>query len=372
MAVLYTYVGYPLLISVAARRRLALSSAHDAAASPSSGSFTPRTMSVVIAAYNEQSVIADRVSDARAQDYPAGCLDVIVVADGSTDRTAELAAAAGATVLWEPVRRGKSAAVNRGVAASAADLVCLTDANCWFSPGALLALAAPFADPSVAVVSGAKTVHGSSAHGEGEGLYWKLEARLKAAESVFGCTSGAPGEICGLRRSTFRPIPAGVINDDFHLSCDALALGQAVTYAPRAIAREPVSPTLAEEYERRTRISAGTWQTTLTHLRLCDPRGGWIAVSFVSHRVLRSVVVPLLLPVMLVASVLGSKGPGRRVGRLLLSGQLVVYGAAAAGVLGVTRLAAPMQFVLTNLAAVRGGLRFVRRAQPVAWQRARR
>lgn len=360
----YTYLGYPALISVAAAGRRRTTDQPRRADMP--------TMTVLVAAHDEEQVIAQRVADVRQQDYPADRLEVLVVADGSTDSTAELARAAGARVLWEPDRRGKSVAVNRGIAASGSELVCLTDANCRFAPGALRALATCFTDSRVAVVSGAKTVSGTSAHGQGEGLYWRLEARLKAAESVFGCTSGAPGEICGLRRATVRPIPETVINDDFHLACDALARGLQVRYAPEAVALEPVSPALGDEYERRTRIGAGTWQTSLSYLTLADPRRGWVAVSFISHRLLRSILVPLLLPALLAASCAATaRGPRGR-GWVLLTGQIALYGGAAAGALGLPRMAAPMQFVLTNLATLRGGIRHLSGRQPVAWHRAPR
>lgn len=110
---------------------------------------------------------------------------------------------------------------------------------------------------------------------------------------------GAPGEICGVRRSKFRPIPTDMINDDYHLVCDALSRGYEVHYAPGAVASEAVSATMAAEFERRTRIGAGIWQTTIAHRSLADPRGGWRAVTFFSHRVLRSIVVPTLLPPLL-------------------------------------------------------------------------
>lgn len=358
----YTYVGYPLLVVAAARvrerrRGRAVPVRRD-----------PPTMTVLVPAYNEAGVIDGKIRDALAQDYPPDKLDVVVVADGSDDGTARIARRRGVTVLWQPQREGKSAAVNRGMAAATGDLVCLTDANCRLTPGSLRALADAFVDPAVAVVSGAKTVSGDGAKGAGEGLYWRVEARQKQAESTFGCTMGAPGEICGIRHSAFRHIPPGIVTDDFYIACDALVRGLQVRYTSGAVAAEEVSPTLADEFERRARIGAGTWQTTLGHLCLADPRRGWTAFAFVSHRLLRNVVVPPLLPLLgLVSARNAMRG---RDTRMILEAQAVVYLAAAIGAISDSPVvAAPFQFVLMNLATLRGAARFLTRRQPSAWRK---
>ena len=363
--VAYTHVGYPLVLGLAAqrRRRRAMATPH-AVDLPS--------LTVVIAARDEEQVIAEKLRDVLSQDYPADRLEVVVVADGSSDRTAEVAARLGARVLHAPMAAGKSAAVNRGVAVARGRLVCLTDANCALAPGALRALVEPFMrDPSVAVVSGEKVVVGGGARGAGEGLYWRLESHVKRAESEFGVVVGAPGEICGLRRAHFRPIPTHVINDDYHVSCDALARGLKVAYAPGARAVETVSASLRDEFARRTRIAAGTWQTTFAYLTLADPRRGVVAVAFVSHRVLRSIVVPALLPLLLGASA----APCRRsrVAAVLLSAQSTFYGLAVAGFFTDTRATAiPCQFLLTNVASLHGGFRHFARRQPPMWEKVQR
>ncbi|MDP8977771.1 MAG: glycosyltransferase family 2 protein [Actinomycetota bacterium] len=356
---LYAYVGYPLLVGLASRiagRR----------GPPAPSGQSPPTLSVIVCAYDERDFIADKVADIGAQDYPPERLEIIVVADGSRDDTAAVARRLGARVLWRPERAGKAAAVNRGAAAARGDILCLTDANCRLAPGSLRALVAPFADPRVAVVSGAKTVQGPGARGTGEGLYWRVEAYLKRCESALGCTMGAPGEICGVRRRTFRPLPVSTVCDDYHMVCDALARGLRVAYAADAVATETVSATVAGEFERRTRIGAGTWQATLAHLRLLDPRGGWTAVAFLSHRVLRSLVVPPLLPALWLSSLRRARHGG--LPRLLAALQAGAYAAAGAGALSDARVfAVPFQFALTNIATARGALRYVLGKQPSAW-----
>jgi biofilm PGA synthesis N-glycosyltransferase PgaC len=371
-----TYVGYPILVTTVARRR-SRRGARAAALGPERPSAPTSwpSMTVVVAAYNEAAVIERKVADLRRQDYP-GRVRVLVVADGSTDETAARARAAGADVLHKPGRAGKSAAVNRGVAVSDTELVVLTDANCLLRPGSLRALAEPFADPAVAVVGGVKAVDGDSTQGRSEGLYWRFESMIQAAESELGVVPGAVGELIALRRRRVRAIPAGVINDDYHLACSALADGHRVRSAPEAVASEEASLSAADEFERRTRVAAGTWQTTLAHLRLADPRRGHVAWVFAGHRVLRSLAAPASLPLLLVASAWQSRPGAARptMPRLILGGQLAVYAAAAAGASGdASRLAtAAYGFVVLNLATLRGGLRFLTGRQPVAWRRVAR
>ncbi len=358
----YTYLGYPVLLEAANRLR--------GPREPAPAQRLP-SLTVLVAALDEEACIGAKIADTRRQDYGGEAFDVVVVADGSADGTARIAGEHGATVLWRPERRGKSAAVNRGMAAATTDVVVMTDANCSLAPGSLKAVGEAFWDPRVAVVSGAKTVGGEGAGGAGEGLYWRFESRLKRGESALGVTMGAPGELCGVRRSTFRPIPAGVVNDDYHLTCDALVRGLSVVYVPAARTSEAVSETVAEEFERRTRIAAGTWQTTLQHLALAAPSQGWTAVCFLSHRVLRSIVVPPLLPLLWVGA--GLRAPRSRWARLLWWGQTAFYASAAAGyVADVRAFGAPFQFVFVNVATLRGAARFLRGTQPVAWRRVRR
>jgi cellulose synthase/poly-beta-1,6-N-acetylglucosamine synthase-like glycosyltransferase len=367
-AVAYTYVGYPLLIRTAARRRTG-AGCGPSLTTPQAA--PPPELTVVVPALNEEGVIADKLLDLHRQAVPSDRLDILVVADGSDDRTADIARSLGARVLDAPRPMGKSEAVNRGVTAARSPIVVVTDANTALSPGALGAVVACFADPRVAVAGGVKAVVGIGARGAGEGLYWRIESTVMRGEAAFGATMGVPGELYGVRRSLFHRIPDGVLNDDYHLTCDALVRGFRVAYAASARATETVSASIADEVERRTRIAAGTWQTTLMHLALCDPRRGWVAVAFVSHRVLRSIVTPVLLPLLLAASA----GSARRdrLARLLLRGQLCWYSLGMLGFATDHRAAAvPFQFMLANAATLRGGARFLLRRQPVVWRKASR
>ena len=364
----YTHVGYPVLMRLAARRQVAAGSSGSAASLP--------TLTVVIPAHNEQEFIGRKIEDTLAQGYPGHLLEVVVVDDGSEDGTADLVRAAAATgapvrLVQQGVRGGKSSALNRGVAEAGGEVVVFTDANGSLLPGSLHAIVAPFLDPRVAVVSGAKKPVGTGAHGDGESAYWRLESGLKTAESAFGAVVGADGGIFAVRRSTYQPIPPGVYADDYWIPLAALESGHRVAHVSQACAVEAVSLTKKDDFERRARISAGIWQGSVAKVRLADPRRGWVSLAFVSHRCLRTGVVPPLLGVAFWASARAARHNVPM--RVLWWAQ--VLGWSAAGVGAKTNhklLALPYQFALVNVAALRGGLRQLLGRQSGLWKQTSR
>jgi cellulose synthase/poly-beta-1,6-N-acetylglucosamine synthase-like glycosyltransferase len=363
VSTLWTYVGYPVLLLAVNRRagkriRSSVSSPEDAAP----------TMTVVVAALDEEAVIEEKIVDLRKQRYPADKLQLVVVADGSTDRTAQIARSLGVECLWQRERRGKTSAINRAMEVAEGEVTCLTDANCALAPGALVAIAAHFSDREVGIVSGAKTVSGHGGRATGESLYWRFEDMVKTAESNLGVTMGAPGELLGIRTSLFRPMPEDVINDDFFLTCDVLDQGHAARYEGEALTSETTPATVREEFDRRTRIAAGTWQSCIAFARLGSPQRGWLAVSFISHRVLRNLVVPVMLP--LIWALSRSMRHSLPLGRLLSRAQQIAYGAAAVGlVTDATALAPFSEFLLLNAAQLRGGFRWITGRQSSAWDK---
>jgi cellulose synthase/poly-beta-1,6-N-acetylglucosamine synthase-like glycosyltransferase len=357
----FVHVVFPASVHVAARR-----AARPRPRLVGSGE-TVATVTVVIPARDEALHIADKVKNALHNGYPEGALEVLVVDDGSTDGTGDIAAAVGARVLRVTDGRGKCNAINHGVAASDADVVVITDANGILGDGAITAIVNELSDPRVAVVSGIKRPAGDGAHGVGERIYWLLEGSVRHDLGRLGCVDSADGSIFGFRRAWFEPIPGDIINDDFYLAAKALADGHRVTHADGAHAEEHVSATPREELRRRVRISAGVWQTASRFVHLAHPRRGMVAYAFVGHRLLRSIVLPCLLPVLLVSSIARRR---TLVGGVLLAGQTVVYGAGLAGaVTGASVLGAPFQYSMLNLASIRGGFRFLSGRQAVAWER---
>lgn len=359
----WTYIGYPALL-VAAKRRTGKISDSDI---PISADDAP-SMTVIVAALNEEAVIEAKIDDLRKQDYPADKLQLIVAADGSNDETVEIVRSLGVECLWRPERLGKTSAINRAMEIAEGEITCLTDANCALEPGSLAAVSEHFADPKVGIVSGAKTVSGEGGRGAGESLYWRYEAMLKTCESNLGVTMGAPGELLGIRSSLFRPIPQDIINDDFFLTCDVLDQGYESRYAAAARTSEETAESAREEFDRRTRIAAGTWQSCFAFVRLGSPRRGWLSVSFLSHRILRNIVVPAALPLIWVLSRQVSQN--HSFGRLLFRGQGLAYMAAAAGIATDARALAPLsEFLLVNAAQLRGGFRWITGRQNPLWDK---
>ncbi|MGI4895627.1 MAG: glycosyltransferase family 2 protein [Janthinobacterium lividum] len=363
----YTHVGYPVFMRLAARRRVPGSTGSE---------LSLPTLTVVIPAHNEQAFIGRKIEDTLAQDYPRHLLEILVVDDGSEDETADVVRAAtpnGAPLrlVRQNPRGGKSSALNRGVSEAGGEIIVFTDANGSLLPGSLRAIVAPFGDPRVAVVSGAKKPVGTGAHGEGESAYWRLESGLKTAESVFGAVVGADGGIFAVRRATYQPIPPGVYADDYWIPLAALEKGHRVAHVSQACALEAVSLTKKDDFERRARISAGIWHGSVAKARLADPRRGWVSLAFVSHRCLRTGVVPPLLVVAFCASARAARHSAPM--RLLFSAQLVSWLAAGVGAKTDHKLLAlPYQFALVNVAALRGGLRQLLGRQSGLWKQTSR
>ena len=364
---LFVYVGFPLSLKVLSAR--AKRNGRHLATDASVVGVPRARVTVVIPAKDEALHIGTKVDDTFANGYSTDLLDVLVVDDGSSDETGAIAARHGARVVRNEVGLGKCGAINMGVAAAGddTDLIVITDANGMLSQGSITLVADALADPDVALVSGAKDPVGDGAHGMGERIYWLLETGVRQDLGAMGCLDSADGSIYGFRKSWFEPIPDDIINDDFYLAIKALDGGHKVGHAEGAHATEEVSETASQEFQRRTRCSAGVWQTSGRFVHLAHPRHGRVAYAFIGHRLLRSIIMPCLLPLLLVSSIVLRRDP---LAKVVLAGQVFVYGAAGAGALSShPALGAPFQFGMLNAASLRGGWRVVRRSQQVAWDR---
>lgn len=351
--ILYTFFGYPAILAAWARLRprpVRASRAH-----------TP-SVSLVIAAYNEEEVIAAKIANSFALDYPHELLEVIVAADGSSDRTAEVAAAdPRVRVVYTPERRGKMAALNRAIAAATGEIVVCSDANNYYPPATLRAIVAPFADPEVGMATGRKQIADADGRplDKSEGLYWRYERLIMTWESQIGSVAAAVGEIMAVRRSAFRPLESDtIVNDDFMLAMSTALAGWRVAYAPEALSLEPASATLGDEAKRRARMVSGRmWAlwSVLPRLARSRPQLAW---QVLSHKALRPAV-----PVAMVAAALSSLPLARRGGLMALAAaaQAAFYGAAALGWRqdrrGARRsklLYLPYYFCRVNLAQLQG------------------
>jgi glycosyltransferase involved in cell wall biosynthesis len=362
--VAYTWLGYPLILRLARRGR--------AAAGPRHGSRWP-SLSVVIAAYNEARWIVRKIDGTLAQRYPGRKLEVIVVSDGSTDATDALVSRHPdpRVHLIRQERAGKSAALNRGVAATRGDLLVFTDANALFGPDALARLAAPFADPRVGMVTGQGlyAAAGGDARAVASG-YARYEALIRAGESALGFQASADGAIYALRRSLYRELQAAEVNDLLHPIQAALD-GFTSRFEPGAFTVEPPSRDGGQEFRRHVRIVAQGMHLLRRWLPPLIAARRWSAVwMLLSHRALRWTTAPSLAVLLGANVLLLHRG---RLYPLILLGQGGFYALALSGWAAerggrrLGRLAIPYYFCLVAAAGAAGFHRFVRGGAQSVW-----
>jgi cellulose synthase/poly-beta-1,6-N-acetylglucosamine synthase-like glycosyltransferase len=375
----FSYVGYPLVLVAwdglrEAREGLRfLSGGPDrrtARLLPAEAAW-PR-VTIALSAHDEEAVIADRVRNLLALEYPADRLEILVGCDGCTDRTAALAREIGGdrVKVLEGPRSGKASVLSRIVPEAAGELVVFTDANTMMEPGALRALVRRFRDPAVGAVVGRLRLYNRVRREYEESLYWKYETALKFYEGKHGCVLGANGGIYAIRRVLFRTLEPDTIIDDFVIPVRIAARGWKVQYEPEAVAHEETTEDYDREFGRRARIGAGNWQALWRLPDLLDPRSGFLVFAFVSHKLLRW-AAPFLLGAALLANVPLALQSGAWGWRLLLVLQATFYALAYAGRRGAGGRAASLAhyFVAMNAALAVGAWRFLRGTQGAAWDR---
>ena len=364
---IYVYVGYPL----AAWLRAALW-----AKSHRSAGWEP-SVSVVVVAYNEADRIAARLENLLALDYPRDKLEVRLASDGSTDSTVARARAfesAGVVVRAFHIRRGKSAVLNDVVPSAQGEIVVMADARQRFEPQVIRALVASFADPSVGAVSGELMMTASpsaAAMGKGVGFYWKYEKFIRRNEGRTGSTVGATGAIYAIRRALYEPIPKDTLLDDVLIPVRVVKRGYRVLFEPAARAYDTASATAGQEFVRKVRTIAGTFQLFAREAWLFNPRKNPVWFETISHKALR-LTTPLLQAVALGANVaLAREWP---YGALLML-QVLLYLAALGGCArGSARrslfvLTVPYTLCLLSWATVVGFVQFATRRQKATWDR---
>jgi cellulose synthase/poly-beta-1,6-N-acetylglucosamine synthase-like glycosyltransferase len=333
------------------------------------------TVSVVIAAFNEEGCIAQKVEDSLALDYPPELLEVIVGDDGSSDATAAKARAAGGgrAQVWSAPRSGKPGVLNRTVPRTRGEIVVLTDANTRIEPDALRALVRRFEDPGVGAVCGHLRLHGAGDAAVDEGIYWRLESLLKLYEGRRGTVVGANGGLYAVRRSLFAPLPPGTVVDDFIIPMRVLERGYRVEFEPAAVGWEETAGSAGREFKRRARIAAGNFRALGALRGALSPLRGRCAFAFWSHKILRWVTPGLLATCLVASAVLARRSPVY--GAAFLA-QVTFYGLALLGSAApgpLRRLGSLSRyFVEMNAALAVGFWRFVRGTQQVAWERTAR
>jgi glycosyltransferase involved in cell wall biosynthesis len=354
----YTHVGYPGVLAAIARGR------GGETPVPAPAGEAP-TVSVIVAAYAEQDVIADRIANLRALDYPADRVQVIVACDGSPDQTPERARAAGADVVLELSRGGKVRAQDAAVQRSRAEIVAFSDANVSWDADALTRLIAPFAEADVGYVCG--DVRFVNDRGDNqEGLYWRYEMALRSLESRVRSVTGGNGAIYATRRPAYIVVDA-IMGHDLSFPFNMVKRGWRAVYARDAHASEKMVPTIEGEFARKRRMMSHGWPIMLTGGML-SPRGydPLYALMIVSHRVLRY-GSPFLHLAVLAANVRLLRAG--RVYWLALAAQLALVGAAlSAPTLRLRPLLVARYYVLTTAALAAGLFDWLAHGTHVGWE----
>ena len=276
----YTHVGYPLLLALVARLRRASTT------SSTPGPHEPPAVSVIVAAYAEESVIAARVHNLRALAYPPDRLEVIVACDGSPDATPERAREAGADLVLELPRGGKIRAQDAAVERAKGVIVAFSDANARWDPHALSRLVEAFEDPRVGYVCGDVRFVNERGTNQ-EGLYWRYEMTLRTLESRVRSVTGGNGAIYATRRDSYLVVDP-IMGHDLSFPFNMVKRGWLALYVPDARACEKMVPTIEGEFARKRRMMSHGWPIVLRGGML-SPRGydPLYALMIFSHRILR-------------------------------------------------------------------------------------
>jgi cellulose synthase/poly-beta-1,6-N-acetylglucosamine synthase-like glycosyltransferase len=365
--VVYAYLGYPLLLSLWACLK-------GKAVRKSTEEIVP-TVTVVIAAWNEEARIQARVRNVLEQDYPQSSLDVLVVSDGSTDGTASGVGSMGSdrvTVLSLEERKGKAVAINHGVAAARGEIIVFADARQRFSPATVRELVGNFADPSVGAVTGELILEDIGQHAgqsHAAGLYWKIEKWIRRNEGAIDSVAGVTGAVYAIRRRLYPILPPNTVLDDLLVPMRIAMNGYRVVFEPGALAFDSVAGDYRTEFARKVRTLAGNYQAMSLCPGLLLPWKNRLFFQFWSHKVAR-LMAPFCLVLLFVANLMVSPGWLE----MLLMVQLVSYAVAGAGwglrMFGVREpwTSPAFTFCLLNYAALVGAFKFFS-SRPIVWSR---
>lgn len=376
--VFYTYIGYGIILwlMVKIKTLFARPEKHESTELPD--------VTLFIAAYNEESVIEEKMKNCRALNYPGDKLNIVWVTDGSNDNTNEMLAGYNdVTVLFEPQRGGKTAAINRGMQYIHTPVVIFTDANTMINSEAVREIVKCFENPAVGCVAGEKRIavlEKDGAAAGGEGLYWKYESALKSLDSKLKTAVGAAGELFAIRRDLFTVMDNDTLLDDFILSMRIAAQGYKIEYCDRAYAVESGSADMKEEEKRKVRIAAGGLQSVWRLRALLNIfRYGMMSFQYISHRVLRWSVTPLLLFLLLPLNIIiVAMYPHQSLYTVILILQILFYAAGLWGyylskkAINNKLLYIPYYFLFMNINVIKGFFYLLRKKGNGAWEKAKR
>lgn len=334
------------------------------------------TVTLVIAAFNEEKVIEDKIRNCLSLNYNRGYVSIVIVSDGSKDATNNIIRNYSNKFsninLIELERGGKPRAIDIAVKSSNADLILFSDANTMLEKDVINILVDCFEDEKVGCVSG-RLVYRNPKNllsGKGEGFYWRYENTLKILESKLGYVAGANGAIYMIRKRLMPELPFNIINDDFFISMNIVQQGYKSLYAHNAIAYEDVAPSEGDEFRRHIRDAVGHYRVIVKLWRLINPLRGKSWFIYISHRLLRW-FAPFFL---IILFILSASNKDSVYIQIFFALQLMFYAAALFGFAAqiakmriATILYMPYYFCNLNLALLLGFFKAISNTQKATW-----
>lgn len=376
--VVYTFIGYGfvLFLLVKLKRIFVKPSKFEA-------DFDLPSVTILIAAYNEEDLIVEKVKNTLELDYPEDKLEVIFITDGSTDLTAEkIRSFPNVTLLHQDERAGKMAAIKRAVPFINGNITVFTDANTFLNTSAIRKLVRHYQNIKVGAVAGEKRIlvsERADASSAGEGFYWKYESRLKRWDYELYSNVGAAGELFSIRTALYPPVESDTIIDDHMIAMRIAEKGYIIAYEPEAYAMETASENTKEELKRKIRIAAGGIQSIFRLKKAANPfYYPILTFQYISHRVLRWTITPVLLLLIFLLNfiiVLNDIGIFYNV---IFGCQIIFYLLSLAGVFFESRkirikaFFIPYYFCVMNYAIMAGIVRYFKKKQSAAWEKSKR
>lgn len=376
--VVYTFAGYGFLLYGLVRIKRLFKKPFRF-----SKEFPLPTVSLLVAAYNEEDIIEEKIKNSLSLDYPGDKLQLIFITDGSSDRTPEIIKKyANVLLLHENVRAGKMAAIKRAIPFIKGEITVFTDANTFLNKEAITELVKHYQNPKVGAVAGEKRIlvdERADASSAGEGFYWRYESALKKWDYELYSNVGAAGELFSIRTALYQPVETDTIIDDHMIAMRIAEKGHIIAYEPGAYAMETASADVKEELKRKVRIAAGGIQSIMRLKKAANPfRNPVLTFQYISHRVLRWTITPFLLLAAFVLNGLIAFDTGLLFYHLLFVAQILFYLLAATGYyfenrhIRIKPLFIPYYFCVMNYAVLAGIRRYYRKQQSAAWEKSKR
>lgn len=376
--VFYTYIGYGMLLYLLVKIK-------EIFRKPPTRELPQELpeVTLLIPAYNEESVVKEKMANTLALNYPIAKLKIVWITDGSTDNTnALLGEYPQVEVLFDPRRGGKAAAFNRAMPFIKTPIVVYTDANTMLCEDTISEMVKEFTDPQVGCVAGEKRVSLKKQQNAaaGEGIYWRYESTLKALDYRLYSAVGAAGELFAIRTNLFIELPKDTLLDDFMLSMKIAQNGYKIAYCDKAYAVESASADIKQEAKRKVRIAAGGIQSIIRLKALLNIfRYGTLSFQYISHRVLRWSVTPLFLFAMFPLNImLAIYSDPQWLYIALLAGQTLFYALGLCGYMMNNKeiknkfIFIPYYFLFMNVCVLQGVSYLRKNRGNGAWEKAKR